>query len=437
MINQRSTCDKILTMKHVQPISTIAGLAWLSFALTLAPRALAADFLMPGIQAKAAAGAGQTVSRGATSMYFNPANLSTTRGVQPEIDLSMAQITYTYQNADTGSYVPAVLTATTPLASFGLAWKPIPQLALGVAMLPLGNGTAQVDNGVPAQITPGTIEASNVTRNQTAFRAAVGSSVQFNKMFAIGVSLLYYSDQSKVSLVKSGTDRVTLNADYKGTSKQYVVGTRLNLPHSVTIGLSYKTAVTRTYTGSLDVNTASSNATEPVFQNQDFKGVGFDPAQIGFGIEGRIGYFGAFFDFVRENWSAGRSIYKQGLGTDGDATDFIDTNDITVGARVWLTPKHRLEAAFGMDGGNMRAGDPVDSTSTKFPSVRGVRIGQLEAVPRNIYSGGYRYSMGRSSYIELAAVYMYGALLVPDGFYQPGTFSLKVIMGSAGISYSF
>ena len=415
---------------------TTTALTILASVLGLAPRSMAADFLIPGIQGKAAAGAGQTVSRGASSLYYNPANLSTARGVQPEIDLALARITYSYQHSDTSSYVPATVSAITPLATVGLAWNPVAQLGLGLALLPTGAGTAQVDKGVPAQLSPGSYEPMDITRIQTSFRAAAGASWSFNNMLAVGAGLLYYSDTSKLTLIRSGTTTDFLVADFKGTSKQFCAGARLTLKDDYVVGVSYRTAATRPYVGTLAVNTASSNATEGIYQITDFTGVGYDPAQFGLGLEGRRGRFGAFFDYVREQWSGGRSILKQGLGGDSPNIDLIDTNNITVGARFWPTAKQRLEVALGIDGGNMGNGDPV-TKGTVLPEVGGVRVGQIEAVGRTIFAGGYRYGLSRSTYLALAGAYMTGSHTVPPGYTQEGTFTLNVLLMSAGTAYIF
>ena len=60
-----------------------------------------------------------------------------------------------------------------------------------------------------------------------------------------------------------------------------------------------------------------------------------------------------------------------------------------------------------------------------------------EAIPRTIFSGGYRYKLSGTGYLELGGSYQNGSRVVPEGFHQEGTYTLRVLMLSFGIAYGF
>ena len=416
--------------------TTVLTFAWTACLALSTSRASAADFIFPGIQPKASAGAGQTVSRGASSLFYNPANMILTHGVQPDLDVSLMQLSYSYQEANTATYSPVVLSVTTPLTTAGLSIRASSNWAFGFAVVPLGMGSPQLINGAPIELQQNTIQAFDLDRQQFEYRVAAGVAWRILRKLTFGLAADYYSERTSIKVSTAGTGHESQEASYHGTSVQLVGGFRLDFGRPLALGLSYKNAVTRKYSGSLAANTSSSDT--PIFQYLAFPGVGYDPANIGFGAESRFGSFGIFLDIVHEMWSGGRGVYKQGLGTDSPTIDLQDTNDIAVGAKLWITSANMIQVAVASDGGNMGNGDPVPaSAATGLPAVGGIQIGQIEAVPRYVASGGYTYQLSSRGYVELAATYLTGTRTVPSGYMQPGTFTLKATTLSVGVSNGF
>jgi hypothetical protein len=406
----------------------------LGCAVTSYP-ALASDIIFPGIQAKASAGAGQTVSRGATALFFNPANLLLSERIQPEADLSAANIAYAYQNSETETFDSAVLNIKTPMVSAGIAWRPRPDLAFGIAAVPFGTGSAQIDYGVPIELSPGIFQALDVAKKQVLGRVASGVAWQLFDNVEAGAGVIYSSERTSISTKNAGTDRTIIEASYAGKSAQLNIGLRGNIGAATKIAASYKTAAGRTYAGILAVNVAPRNSPDSL-ELQPFEGRGYDPATLGLGFETRFGPAGLFLDYVREMWAAGRGVLKSGLGTDTPTIDLKSTNNIALGIKYWLRHNHMLQISVAKNDGNMGNGDvvPADQAARQ---VGGVQLGQLEAIPRMIFAAGYSYQLGIGRQIQVAAMSLNGTKDIPSGYAQSGTFQLSMTSLTVGANFAF
>ncbi|MBM4250511.1 MAG: hypothetical protein FJ146_00890 [Deltaproteobacteria bacterium] len=410
------------------------GLALMATGAVCSNYAFAVDFILPGVEAKAAAGAGQTVSRGASALFFNPANVILCQGVEPEADLSFAKITYSYQNAATETFEPAVLGVTTPTASLGGAWRVDPSVALGMEVLPLGLGSTQDYFGAPVEVTTGSFQAMDVSRKEVAAKIAAGGAFRFLKRYTLGLGLIYTTERSSIRTKNAGTERVALEASYAGRSLQPNLGARIDVGYGVIIGLSYRTPVTRAYKGSLSINTAPEDS-PAALQSGDFKGVAFEPAALGVGVEWKFLNYGLFGDFVYKAWSAGRSVSKGGLGADPAETDLINTTDLVIGGRYWIGNNHLAQFAIGLNGANVGNGSAI-STDVNNRDVAGVQLGQTEAIPRLLLSGGYLFKIAPGRQIEAAMMVLNGRREVPVGYSQPGTFQLQAFVTTLGCNFA-
>ena len=397
-------------------------------------KAQASD-IVPGILAKASAGAGQTLSRGATALFFNPANLLLSEGIQPEADLSIAKVTYAYQNTDSDTFDSAVLNIKTPMASAGIAWAPRPDLAFGIAAVPYATGLAQFIYGVPVELTPGLYQALDIEKKQVLGRLATGVAWQLFDEVEAGAGLIYSSERTSIATKNAGTDRAVVEASYAGKSAQLNIGLRGHIGAATIVGASYKTAAKRTYSGNLAVNVAAGNSPNS-FEVQPFEGSGYDPATLGLGIETRLGSAGLFLDYVREIWAAGRTELKSGLGTDALTIDLKSTNNIAFGIKYWLLSPHMVQFSVARNDGNMGNGDVLPAGQAPR-RVGGIQLGQLEAIPRMIYAAGYSYQLGAGREIQVAAMSLTGSKVIPSGYGQSGTFHLNVTSLTIGANFAF
>lgn len=408
-------------------------------------RASADELLPAGIHPKLAAGGGQTVSRGPSALFYNPANLIFSKFIEPYLDVSYAKVDYSYQHASE-EFDPALLSVAAPPVTAGLGMRFVPSFALGVAILPTGTGAAQLTKNVPIKLS-GTYVPLNVTSSDTSMKIAAGAAFRFAHPFTLGVGLI--NSRKKVLTVVSNPADDSRIADYQyaGSANEINVGLRSEVfDRNIVMALTYKTAATVSYVGDIcflcDAETDDDG--NPIEEFLPYEGVGYMPVAIGFGTEARFGMFGAYLDIVYEQWSAGRLIFRRGQQVDPLQYDLIDTINIVGGVKLWFG-KHMLTGGFGIYPANMGngTGDDVNlglvqnDTEDDDGRIGGVQFGDLEAVPLTAFSGGYRFKLQGHGYTELGAYYASGSRQIPEGFDSEGVYSLSVLMVSAGLAFGF
>ncbi len=411
--------------------------------LGLAPPMLSAsELLHPGVLPKLSAGSGQTVSRGPSALFYNPANILYIRFFETEFDLSVAQIHYTYQHPDKEKYGVNELKVTAPPVTLGLGLRPTPNFAIALAILPLGKGDSQTIKGVPLELTPGTFQEMDVVSKSTQFKLAIGAAFRFSHLFTVGLGMILDSEKQELSATPPGNEEPFLDARYAATASQIAAGIRSELlDRSLAIALSYKTPATKKYKGDLLI------LTDPETSDYvDFTGVGYTPSTIGVGGELRLGGFGAFADVTIDQWSQGRTIAKKGYGQEATEVDYINATNFALGVKFWPAPAHMVTAAFGNYASNTGFGTTIETSepqelaesSEGVETIRGSEFGKLEQIPRMVIAGGYRMKLdGSSGFLAGGGQYQSGKRSVSEGYSQPGEYSLNIMMLTFGIGYGF
>ena len=401
----------------------------------LAGEARATDLIFPGIQTKISAGAGQTVSRGPAALFYNPANLIFSKYIEPYADISFAKVSYQYQHTEVDTYDPAVIDVTAPPITFGIGFRPVPSFALGVAFFPTGSGAIQLIESVPIHLQNGIYKLSDVVNKQTGSKIAAGAAFRFAFPFTIGLGLIRTSEDTQTQIFPVESEEALFDAAYAGSANQFLLGMRSELfDRYLVLALSYRTAAEKKYVGDIITSLAAG-------EKNEFQGVGYAAGAIGFGAETRFSSFGLFFDFVRETWSGGRTVFKRGFGPEPDEYDFIDSNNISLGLKWWVATKHMIQVAFGSHGSNIGDGTAVTEGSElqdeESVVIGGPAFGSLDAIPRTIFSGGYRGKITGNGYFQTGVHYQTGTRIVPEGFAQEGQYTLKVILLTLGLAYGF
>jgi hypothetical protein len=405
------------------------------FVTLLTDKANGTDLIFPGIQSKISAGAGQTVSRGPSALFYNPANLIFSKFIEPYADISFAKVSYQYQHTETETYDPAVIDVTAPPITIGLGFRPVPSFALGVAFFPTGSGAIQLIESVPIHLQDGIYKLSDVINKQSSSKIAAGAAFRFAFPFTVGLGLIRTTEDIQTQIFPVGSEDALFDAAYKGSANQFLLGMRSELfDRYLVLALSYRTAAEKKYIGDIITSLAPGETNE-------FAGVGYVPGAIGFGLETKFSSIGLFLDFVRETWSGGRTVFKRGFGPEPDEYDFIDSNNISLGLKWWVAPKHMIQVGFGSHGANMGDGTEVaggaelqEEASLK---IAGPSFGSLDAIPRTILSAGYRAKITGNGYFQTGVHYQTGTRIIPEGYAQEGQYVLKVMLLTLGLAYGF
>ena len=421
----------------MNPVSSFHTIIMVSFLTLLASEGRATELIFPGVQSKMSAGAGQTVSRGPASLFYNPANLIFSKFIEPYVDISFAKVSYQYQHTEVETYDPAVIDVTAPPITVGLGFRPIPSFALGVAFFPTGQGAIRLVEGVPIHLQGGVYKLSDVVSKQGGGKIAAGAAFRFAFPFTVGLGLIRTTEQTQTQIFPVESEEALFDAAYEGVANQFLVGMRSELfDRYLVLALSYRTASEKKYVGDIITSLDPGVAKE-------FEGVGYAAGAIGFGAETRFSSIGLFFDFVRETWSGGRTVFKLGFAEEPDEYDYIDSNNIALGLKWWVAPKHMIQVAFGSHGSNMGDGTEVVASGTELQDddetlvVGGPTFGSLDAIPRTIFSGGYRAKVTGNGYFQTGVHYQTGTRIIPEGYGQEGQYILKVLLLTAGLAYGF
>ncbi len=421
----------------MNPFKSLLTMMLYSSLVLCANEARATYLLFPGSQSKTSAGAGQTVSRGPAALFYNPANLIFSKFIEPYAEVSLAKVSYQYQHTETETYDPAAVDVTAPPITIGIGFRPVPSFALGLAFFPTGAGAVQLIEAVPLHLGGGVYKLSDVINKQTGNKIAAGAAFRFAFPFTIGLGLIRTSEETQVQIFPVDSEDALFDAAYTNAANQFLVGMRSELfDRYLVVALSYRTGAEKKYIG--DIITSL----EPGVANE-FTGVGYLPGAIGFGLETRFSSIGLFLDFVRETWSGARTVYKGGFGPEPDEYDFIDSNNISLGLKWWVAPKHMIQVGFGSHGANTGDGTEVGTSAAglqdeeKALVIGGPPFGSLDAVPRTIFAGGYRAKITGTGYFQTGLNYQTGTRIIPEGYGQEGQYTLKVILLTIGLAYGF
>jgi len=335
-----------------------------------------------------------------------------------------------------------------PPVTLGASIRLIPAFTFGLALVPLGTGAVTKIENVPIKLPLGNNSdyvALNISRGSTMYKLGIGAAYRISHSFTVGGGLLRTSEASALVITDPKNEETPIvDAQYNGAFHQFVVGARSEIVgRKFVLAGSYRTGTAMAYGGDIALNGG---------EYVPYTGVGYMPSVLGLGVEGRFGRFGVFADYTREFWSSARAVVKMGVDGEAGETDYIDTNNVVGGARIWFR-KHSITGAFGYLSPNVGLGteDPnaaasgearpgrqlQDGATEETVAVNGMSFGNMDGLTRTVFSGGYRYRLTERGYVQAGIYYLTGTSTVPEGYSGEGFYSLRVILASAGVAYGF
>ncbi len=403
--------------------------------------ASAQAYLFPGVQATTEAGLSQTNTRGATAVLTNPANIGVTplprtkntqksktltNGIEAYADISLLTLTYSYTRPGAD---PTSLSVFAPPITLGASWRPIPQFAIGLEIIPRPALSAQVFNNLPLE-QEGNVLIVNGASRQSSFVTGVGASIKGSKFVSFGLSIIETAEDNSFSAsdVASSLDIPLVQMSYKGSFIQEILGARITPNNESLIGLSYRTSVVKKYTGSLSLAGAPSEASLKE---------GYLPSVIAVGGEYKLGAPLIFGEIRHESWSAGAGNFKSGLPSAPESTALQDTNIFIVGGRYRWRGGHAASLAFGRYPSNVQYGSALDSDG-KPPAdaTGGIEFGDFDALDRMVLAGGYKYVLPKG-YVQGGLNIQQGSKSVPAGYRNVGEFKMSAFTFTGGGAINF
>ena len=399
-------------------------------------------FLFPGVEPSTEAGLSQTNTRGVTAVMTNPANIaefpsphmkkshndkgSKARGVEVYGDISILSVNYTYAR---GGYETATVSTVAPPITFGVSWRPIPKFALGLEIVPRPALSPQVVKNLTVEQS-GDVSTVNATSKQGTILTALGAATKFSKFVSLGFTIMETAEDNTLTAteIESATDTPLVQMAYKGSFLQAIVGGRFTPNPLSLIGVSYKTAMVKKYTGVVSLSGAPSDVSSKQ---------GYLPAVFAMGGEYDLGGPVIFAELRHEFWNAGSPSVRSGLPGSPTSTALQDTNIIIFGGRYLWKNGNSASAAIGKYPPNVQFGSPLDGNGkADSDAVGGIEFGDFDALDRYAFAGGYKFMMKRG-FVQGGMNIQQGSRSVSPGYRNAGEYKLSVFTITGGIGKDF
>lgn len=387
--------------------------------------------LYPGIHAKAGSGAGLTISRGPGAIFLNPANIIFSKFLEPDGDLGVSIISYTYQHTDSERFGPATAKLTSIQTTLGGTIRPILPLALSFAFIPMGLPSSKYTiSDAPYHIGDGTYTLSNMDISQEGSILGGGAAYKVHPLVTVGASVSLTSEKLSVLATEPQGKEPFFDMIYSGSYLQFALGARADLfKQKVALAFSFKSGAQKKYKG--DYYLDRSVQTKSDYAPLEYQG--YAPSSLGVGGELQLGPYGAYGDFRFNQWTAG--LGNRGLPNAPTATEYKNSFEIAGGGKYWIMKQHMLMAGLGFVTPNV--GDGTEYKTNPNEGFDGMGIAELQGIQRLILSGGYRFRLKNQGYLMAGGQFQTGSRQVPEGFTYEGSHTLSTFMGSIGGAYGF
>lgn len=402
-----------------------------------------------GAEAKAHAGAGQLHSREAPSIYYNPANLTVEEGpgasktkpkkgakkpkrwvAAPYFELDVLSLSYTFQYPKSEDYDFEVVEVakTTPVPFFGATVRPIPNLGVGIAFLPLpGDSAAQKIVKLPSRdLGEDPILVNATTSGEgLGYRFALGAAYELLGMVSAGASIQMTKGKT-ITEASSDSDGVSLLKDTRENSTmQFLLGTRVDLLNdrlagAFTLRLPQKT----TTTGEAELSALPG---EVIDKSTEKDG----PMGLGFGATMKVWKeLAPYFEIFYENW-ASLAGQEEDSGLGKAKVDYVSTLDIKLGADYGFRGMH-FNASFALYPSHL--GDGFMKIETEDEEKVGYNFKTLDAMPHKIFAGGFRkgFLKGERLMVQTGLSYLTGSRSVGEKSRGYGEYEMSIIQVIAG-----
>lgn len=390
-----------------------------------APTLRAEDlFMFQGPLTRASGGASEVFSRSGASVLHNPSHL-VRRPSGGHFDLGLTQLTFSFDPKEEGIEAGEVSLPVVPLLSLGghYRWS---NWAVGVIFVPLGlPGASQKIEDFPFRL--GDVTATvDAKAEATSYLLGFGIAMRFYRSFSVGLRLLQRRVEESLELLSDQTGEPVLALDNR--SDQWIPKLGLSgRVHKAHFGVSYQPEVKSAY--QLSTQLASGESGE-------LKGDLYSPPIYSLGLAYRVhSLLTPYVQLSREEWVKGTyqnsdPLDKASYG-DADATDYLNTTNMTLGVRIHFKGRRSLYASYAFAQSNKGPGLYNDEQDIL---LSGVGSRDFEGLERKAYTVGFsdeNRAYPYSAYLR----YLSGEKTAPEGTPSQGSYELTVWMLGMGFLF--
>lgn len=384
---------------------------FIAFSFTINKTLFSATFQTSGAEVKTAAGAGTTISRGASSIFYNPANLILSKRFEPYIETSILNLKYDYTYP---GYDAISVKTTTPLPFLGFSYQPMQKLTFALTFLPIPEGSGKTTiKKLPTREVSETPIVVDVESKGNGLSYVLGTAVAYRLFSNLAIGLSYIRDEAGSQILAKDIFSGAVVYSYKGktTTDAFRIGSRIYLfSRSLVLGITYK-----------PVATSKSKAEEYKISEPELvkkKSTGKEYSYLSLGAEYEFRTFSPFFEITREFHEELRK------NSNGDETDYYDTTNTVFGLKYRFSFTHRLIFAYGNFPSYLGDG-LMKERAADGKELNGLKFGNVNGIPRSVYSFGYQLRLPSQTY-NFGFSHQQGSCSVGEDSRGYGDYSLAI-----------
>jgi hypothetical protein len=396
--------------------------------------------LLPAAEAlRGKSGLGLAEGRGALAGLVLPAAVME-GGQEPysgEVLVGVVGWSLGYQDLKSNAS-PVAMNAVQPALGLGARVLTREDLALGVALLPTGDGRLWRVEGIPSGAMLGE-SAVETTLERRTLGGDLGLSLGWrpNSMWDLGAGYVFRYEKTENLVFGEHAVNPVIEQRKVGAAHLLTMGARRHYS-SAAISVAARLPGEKAFEGYLADPTTGGTLTNPEYEAISARDV--QPALIALGWQQRLESIGRVFvltgEVWREFWSAGRLRQKDGLSTDAPATDFQDTSNFSIGLGQNTPSGWEWQVSTGWIGGNLGNGSRAGAASR----VGGIVFGKPEAIARGVLAGSIRLMTREAPYWwrpEISVYHTRGTVAVDDRYEAPGRYDLQATILACGVEGRF
>jgi hypothetical protein len=318
-------------------------------------------------------GMGTTAVRGGEAVQYNPANLILSQPMEVQYELSALQINYGYTYPGT----PTVeIDRTTVIPFLGGSGK-LGGFAAGAFVLPIPEDSEAVElNGIRTRkISDEPIEVTaKQSGNGLGLKSGLGAAARLSPRLSVGLSMVYEKSGSRREVLTPDTAAKVQTTVTESSELLVRAGGRWSTP-SLVMTASIVPYGTISTIGSEETLGISGLVPKEIDETSRY------PFALNSGAALRLGSFWLLGDIAYHRWKA---------TANEDEVDIFSTIDFMLGGRWMLSPSSAVIGSYAFFPGYKGDG-LVASRTGNNQEIKGMEIGELDAMSRHSVSGGFEF----------------------------------------------
>jgi len=392
------------------------------FGSMISAGAMAQEMFPAGARSKSYGMDGAQSASELSAPLYNPAAIRSDDAFRTDVEVGYAMAKLSYEHPD---FDPVIVEVNSPIVSAGLTGKISSKWSYGLTVFPAKRGELAVI-GMPRRVGSDTMPLA-VQSKETALKGALGLSWQALQNVSVGAGVVSSMEEkfTSASLIGSAAPLVSQqmkNIFYRPNFGMKAAAFRTDL------NVSWMPAITKKYEGKQRKAGEEADSTPNT--------VAYDAALISAGIGHDIAGVLRLEAYANHReWSRGRDVAKEGLGSLTDEADLKDV--IEYGARVSskILPKHDVSYAVCVLPSPW--GEGTGAVGPNGESQMGTGFGAANGIDRQSMAIADRIAMARDANIDVTWMRSTGNREVSESGASPGFYQSQIDVFSVTGSYAF